>query len=112
LRRIKNHDELQSEVGKAIDRRSIHEVLQFIKSRFDTTDQVPDGHVSLAKAAEKTHVTIQAILEMLFGMHLKTVCLLAGKHGFSRVMVVPAEIMACIVNPPDSASDEIRFWMP
>ena len=112
LRRIQDHDDLQSKVGKAIDRRSIHEVLQFIKSSFDTTAQVPDGHESLAKAAEKTHVTMQAILEMLFGMHLKTVCLLAGKHGFSRVMVSPAEIMDCIANPPDGASNEIRFWMP
>jgi len=112
LRRIQEHDELQSKVGKAIDGRSIQEVLQFIKSSFATIDQVPVGHVNLAKAAEKTHVTMKAILEMLFGMHLKTACLLAGKPGFSGVLVSPAEIMGCIADPPGNASDEIRFWMP
>ena len=112
LRRIQEHDELQSKVGKAIDGRSIQEVLQFIKSSFATIDQVPVGHVNLAKAAEKTHVTMKAILEMLFGMYLKNTCLLAGKPGFSGVLVSPAEIMECIADPPGNASDEIRFWMP
>jgi len=72
LRRIQDHDELQSKVGKAIDGRSIHDVLKFIERSFDTIDEVPGGHVHLAKAAEKTHVTMQAILEMLFGVHLQT----------------------------------------
>ena len=74
-------------------------------------DVIPEGHVHLAKAAEKTRVTLRAILELLFGQHLENVYRLKGHHGFDSVMVSPTEIMKCIEDPPENASDEIRFWM-
>ncbi|MEP5806126.1 MAG: hypothetical protein ABJ310_11690, partial [Roseobacter sp.] len=111
LRRIQDHDELKSKVGKSIDGRSIDEVLKFIERRFEAVDVMPVGHVHLAKAAEKTRVTLRAILELLFGQHLENVYRLKDHHGFDSVMVSPAEIMKCIEDPPENASDEIRFWM-
>lgn len=112
LRRIQDHDELKSKVGKSIDGRSIQEVLKFIEGQFEAVDEVPVGYVHLAKAAEKTKVTLLAILELLFGLHLKDACRLKDHHGFEAVMVSPVEIMKCIEDPPNDVSDEIRFWMP
>lgn len=112
LRRIQDHDELKSKVGKAIDGRSIQEVLKFIELYFEVVDEAPAGHVPLAKAAEKTKVTLLAILELLFGRHLKSACRLNAHSGFSAVMVPPSEITKCIQCPPDAVSDEVRFWMP
>ena len=111
LRRIQDHDELKSKVGKSIDGRSIDEVLKFIERRFGVVDVIPVGHVHLAKAAEKTKITLLAILELLFGQYLENVYRLKDHHGFESVMVSPAEIMKCIEDPPENASDEIRFWM-
>ena len=111
LRRIQDHEDLKSKVGKAIDGRSIDEVLKFIEGRFEVVDVIPVGHVHLAKAAEKTRVTLLAILELLFGLHLKNVYRSKDHHGFEAVMVSPTEIMECIEDPPDNVSDEIRFWM-
>ncbi len=111
LRRIQDHDELKSKVGKAIDGRSIDEVLKFIEGRFEIVDVIPVGHVHLAKAAEKTKVTLLAILELLFGLYLKNVFRLKDQHGFEAVLVSPTEIMKCLEDPPDNVSDDIRFWM-
>lgn len=83
LHRVQDHDELKSKVGKAIDGRSIRRVLGFIEGNFDVVDVVPEGHVSLAKAAEKTRVSLQTILELLFGTFEK--CLPAeGSTWFQR----------------------------
>ncbi|SMX42307.1 hypothetical protein [Octadecabacter ascidiaceicola] len=112
LRRIQDHDELKSKVGKSIDGRSIQEVLKFIEGRFEVVEDVPVGHVHLAKAAEKTKATLSAILELLFGLHLKAVCRLKDHHGFSGALVSPTEIMKCIEQPPDNVSNEIRFGTP
>ncbi|MBI1494538.1 hypothetical protein [Halocynthiibacter styelae] len=111
LTRIQDHDALKSKVGKAIDGRSIRQVLCFLQESFEAVKHPPEGHVHLAKAAEKTRVTMKVILELLFGLHLKTVCRLKGHHGFSGVLVSPDEVRACMANPPDNVSDEIRFWM-
>jgi hypothetical protein len=111
LRRIQDHDDLKSKVGKSIDGRSIQEVSKFIEGRFEIVKVVPIGHVQIAKAAEKTRVTLLAILELLFGQHLKSVYRLKGQNGFEAVMVSPEEIMKCIADPPDNVSDEVRFWM-
>ncbi len=111
LRRIHDHDELKSKVAKAIDGRSIQQVLKFIKEHIEVVNDVPEGQVTLAKAAEKTRITMSAILELLFGQHLKAVNRLSGKHGFSGVLVSPTEIMECIRNSPEGVSDETRFSM-
>lgn len=111
LRRIQDHDGLKSKVGKAVDGRSIQQVLKFIQGSFEIVDDVTEGHVHLAKAAEKTRVPLRVILGLLFGRHLKNVYRLKDQPGFSSVLVSPKEIMRCIENPPDDASDEIRFWM-
>lgn len=112
LRRIQDHDDLKSKVGKSIDGRSIQEVLKFIEGRFKVVKVVPIGYVQIAKAAEKTKVTLLSILELLFGLHLKSVYRLKGNHGFAAVVVTPAEIMKCIADPPDNVSNMTRFRMP
>lgn len=111
LRRIQDHDELKSKVAKAIDGRSIDEVQKFIQTQFEVVENVPFGYVHLAKAAEKTKVTLLAILELLFGLHLGRVYRLKGHHGFDAVLVSPDVIMKCIEDPPEDASDAVRFWM-
>ncbi|UWQ99081.1 hypothetical protein K3729_17000 [Rhodobacteraceae bacterium S2214] len=111
LRRIQDHDELKSKVGKAIDGRSIAEVQKFIQTQLEVVENAPFGYVHLAKAAEKTKVTLLAILELLFGLHLGRVYRLKGQHGFDAVLVSPDAIMKCIEDPPEDASDAVRFWM-
>ena len=111
LTRIQDHGQLQSKLGKAIDGRSIHRVCKFIGTIGETVKYVPETHAHLAKAAEKCRITLSAILEMLFSEYLKTVYRLEGHHGFAAVLVSPAEIMACINDPPPEASNEIRFRM-
>lgn len=111
LTRIKDHGQLSSKLGKAIDGRSIHRTLKFIEGIGDKVEDIPETHVHLAKAAEKSRVTLRVILEMLFSRFLKTVYRLNGRSGFGAVLVSPVEIMDCIHDPPLNASDEIRFWM-
>lgn len=111
LTRIQDHGQLQSKLGKSIDGRSVQRTLKFIEGVGPLLEEPPETHVHLAKAAEKTRVTLRAILEMLFGQFLQTVYRLQGCHGFEAVLVSPDEIMACIEDPPSNASDEIRFWM-
>lgn len=111
LRRIQDHDELKSKVGKAIDGRSIRQVMNFIKEDIAVVDELPEEHVALAKAAEKTRVKLLLILELLFGGHLKAVCRQKGQAGFSGIMVSSSEIMERIKDPPDDVSDGLRFWM-
>jgi len=111
LRRIQNHDELKSKVGKAIDGRSIKQVMSFIKDEIAVVDKPLEEHVALAKAAEKTHLKLLLILELLFGGHLKNVCRHKDQPGFSGVMVSASEIMDRIKDPPDDVSDGLRFWM-
>ncbi|APX12393.1 TniQ family protein [Tateyamaria omphalii] len=111
LTRIQDHRHLQSKLGKSIDGRSVQRTLKFIEGVGPLVEEPPETHVHLAKAAEKTRVTLRAILEMLFGQFLPTVYRLQGCHGFGAVLVSPDEIMACIADPPLDASNEIRFWM-
>ncbi|ABG33491.1 hypothetical protein CEP88_09475 [Roseobacter denitrificans] len=111
LTRIQDHGQLQSKLGKSIDGRSVQRTLKFIEGVGPLLEEPPETHVHLAKAAEKTRVTLRAILEMLFRQFLPTVYRLKGCHGFQAVLVSPDEIMACIADPPPDASDEIRFWM-
>lgn len=111
LTRIQEHDAVKSKVGKAIDGRSVQRVTKFLEGSFRLVGTVPKDHVPLAKAAEKCRVSLDVILELLFGLHLKKVCRLKGQTGFGSVLVVPSEIMAKIKNPPPNVSDEIRFWM-
>lgn len=58
-----------SKVEKSIDGRSTEEVLKFFEGRFEVVEDFPVGHVHLAKAADKTKVTLLAILGPLFGLH-------------------------------------------
>lgn len=111
LTRIQGHGQLQSKLGKAIDGRSIRNTLNLVESIGEAVDAPPEGYVALAKAAERSRVSLRAILEMLFSGYLKKVYRLNGQHGFSRVLVSPVEIMECIQDPPPNASDEIRFCM-
>ncbi|APX12421.1 TniQ family protein [Tateyamaria omphalii] len=111
LKRIQDHGQLQSKLGKSIDGRSVQRTLKFIEGAGPLVDEPPETHVNLAKAAEKSRVTLRAILEMLFGQFLPRVYRLQGCQGFEAVLVSPDEIMACIADPPPDASDEIRFWM-
>ncbi|MCK0138113.1 TniQ family protein [Aliiroseovarius sp. F47248L] len=111
LTRIQDHGQLQSKLGKAIDGRSIQRTRKFIEGVGEVVDAPPETHVHLAKAAEKCRVTLRAILEMLFNRYLQTVYRLAGADGFSALLISPADVMACIEDPPPNASDEIRFWM-
>lgn len=110
LHRVQDHDGLESKVGKAIDGRSIRRVLEFIEGNFDAVDVVPEGHVSLAKAAEKTRINLQIILELLFERHLKAVCRISDKKGFEAILVSPDEIVACNENYLPAASDATLFW--
>jgi hypothetical protein len=111
LTRIQDHCHLQSKLGKAIDGRSVQRTLKFVDGVGPAVEEAPETHAHLGKAAEKSRVTLRAILEMLFGQFLPTVYRLRDRHGFEAVLVSPDEIMACIANPPPDASDEIRFWM-
>jgi len=111
LIRIQEHGELKSKLGKAIDGRSIHKTMTFLKSVGEAVGEAPEGYFSLAKAAEKSRINLRAILEMLFRNFLDKVYLLDGKTGFSAVLVSPDEISECVSNPPSSASDEIRYYM-
>lgn len=111
LTRIQDHGHLQSKLGKAIDGRSIHRTRKFIEGVSEVVNEPPETHVHLAKAAEKCRVTTRVILEMLFNRYLKTIYRLAGCDGFSALLISPAEVMACIDDPPPDASNEIRFWI-
>ena len=111
LTRIQEHEAVKSKVGKAIDGRSVQRVTRFLECNFGVVGNVPKDHVPLAKAAEKCRVSLDVILELLFGLHLKKVSRLKGQGGFGGVLVLPSEIMAKIKDPPPDVSDEIRFWM-
>ncbi|MCG3268819.1 hypothetical protein [Yoonia sp. I 8.24] len=78
---------------------------------FSVVDVLPEEHVPLAKAAEKTRLKLLLILELLFGEHLKDVCWQKEQPGFSGIMVSTSEIMECVKKPPDDASDGLRFRM-
>ncbi|MEJ6391557.1 TniQ family protein [Gymnodinialimonas ulvae] len=111
LVRIKEHGQLKSKLGKAIDGRSIHRVRTFIEELGEAVDEAPETHVPLAKSAEKCRVTMRVILEMLFNGYLKSICRFEGHNGFEAVLVSPNEITECLQDPPPNAPDEIRFWM-
>ena len=111
LARIKEHGQLKSKLGKAIDGRSIHRVRTFVEKVGEPVSKAPEQYVPLAKAAERCRITMRVILELLLHHHLKNVCRLRGHHGFEAVLVSLAEIKAILQCPPSGVSDEIRFWM-
>ena len=111
LTRIQDHNVLRSKIGKAIDGRSIQALLQKIKHTFPEVDDVPETHVALAKAAEKTHVQLKAILELLFAGHLKSALRFKGEHRLGAVVVDPDEIRKVIATPPPGCPDVEVFAM-
>ncbi|WP_417809934.1 hypothetical protein [Thioclava sp.] len=58
LVRVQDHNVLKSKIGKAIDRRSIHALLQRVNTEFEVVSRVPNTHTPLAKAAEKTRAPL------------------------------------------------------
>lgn len=111
LTRIEGHVDARSKVGKAIDGRSIQRVMNFRKRNFDELETVQKGFVDLPKAAQKSRVSLNLILELLFDHHLKHVCRLKSEGGFGGLFVSPSEILEKIKDLPLGVSDEIRFWM-
>lgn len=111
LTRIRGHVDTSSKVGKAIDGRSIQSVVNFLGRHFEELETVPQGSVDLSKAAQKSRVSLDLILELLFDHHLTQVYRLKGESGFGGLFVSPSEILEKIKDPPPGVSDEIRFWM-
>lgn len=111
LTRVQDHNVLKSKIGKSIDGRSIHALLEKIKSDFLEVDELPDTHVSLAKASEKTRVQITVILELLFAGHLKSALRFKEWNRLGAVLVNPDEVRKVLATPPPDCSDRVRFAM-
>lgn len=111
LVRVQDHIVLKSKIGKAIDGRSIHALLQRVNTEFKVVGRVPDTHTPLAKAAEKTRAPLSVILELIFGGHLTSTVRLSGNQKFASLLVSPADISALLNCPPSEVSDSVRFWM-
>jgi hypothetical protein len=67
LTRIEGDVDPRSKIGKAIDGRSIQRVVNFLERNFEEAETVPRGSVDLSKAAKKSRVSRNLILELLFG---------------------------------------------
>ncbi|MBM1816313.1 TniQ family protein [Pseudosulfitobacter pseudonitzschiae] len=111
LHRVLDQRALESKVGKAVDGRGVKSILRFLKIKFPTIDETPEGFVNLSKSAEISRSRLKAILELIFLGHLKKVYRVSGAHGFAAVVVDPEEIKALLVSPPPGLSDDSYFLM-
>ncbi|WP_243614117.1 TniQ family protein [Shimia aestuarii] len=109
LSRIHDHQNLQSKVGKAVDGRSINEVLDVLRDRFDEVEELPAGMEPLARCAEKSRAKLKVILELLFKGHLSNVVRLDGQVGFAAIHLDPEEIKSVLETPPVGVSEDAYF---
>jgi hypothetical protein len=112
LTRVQDHGALQSKIGKAIDGRSIQNVLALLRERFTEVRAVPEDYVHLAKASERSRGKLKVIFELLFGGHLKNVFRLAGYNGFDAIIVDLLEVKDALESLPPGLSDDAYFLLP
>ncbi|WP_233192965.1 TniB family NTP-binding protein [Acidimangrovimonas sediminis] len=110
LRRIRDQD-IVGELGQAVARADVEELLLRLGKRIGEVDEVPPRHVPLEKAAEKTRTLLVEIVMFLFDGRLRRCCRLRGGSGFHAVMVDPIEIKRALGVPRPGMSAPIAFLM-
>ncbi|SIO39403.1 TniQ protein [Rhodovulum sp. ES.010] len=79
-------------LGKAIDARDVSAFLEKLRSAARPVDQVPEGLVPIAKAAEKVSAPSVEILHLVLGGFLENVVRLNGVEGYAAIHVDPVEV--------------------
>ena len=92
LTRVQTEGQIRSKIGKSIDGRSIQKMLEKLSGLGEVVEDPPSAFVNLAKAAEKSRVSMRVILQMVLGPQLLEVRRLGGEKGFTSILVSPAEI--------------------
>lgn len=95
LHRVLDQRALESKVGKAVDGRGVKSILRFLKIKFPTIDETPEGFVNLSKSAEISRSRLKAILELIFLGHLKKFTGCLAHTGLPRWLSIRRRSRRC-----------------